>query len=228
MTRATAALLGLLGLLGPVAGHAQSFVEAGVGAAWRDLEADPPFDQLELEYDTGTLARLEVGTRYHSGLQLRVGYTYTVYDELTGPGSLAVAQDIQQQEVRAGAFYATPTGVPLGWRLGGGYAYVDEDDGADGYYQRGGYVEAAAIVAAGRRVTLDLATAFVKLGGPQDHDAEIGELRAAAAFHARAMDFTLGARYALIDRESPPADERLLELRVGIAVPWAYTEAAPF
>lgn len=218
----------LLALLAPCAAHAQGFVEASLGAAWREPDADPPFDQLELEYDTGTLARLELGTHYDSGLLLRVGYTYTAYDALTGPGSLAVYEDIEQQEVRFGVFHATPRGAPLGWRLGAGYVYVDEDHSTDGNYQRGGFVEAAAVVAAGRRVTLDFAAALMKLGGPEDYDAEGGELRATAAFHTRAMDFIAGARFARIERDSLPPDEQLLELRVGVLFPWAYPEGASY
>jgi len=218
----------LLALLLPCAAHAEGFVEASLGAAWREPDDDPPFDQLELEYDTGTLARVEVGTHYDSGLLLRVGYTYTAYDALTGLGSLAVYEDVQQQEVRFGVFHATPRGARLGWRLGAGYVYVDEDHSADGNYQRGGFVEAAAIVAAGRRVTLDLAAAVMKLGGPGDNDAEAGELRATAAFHARAMDVIAGTRYALIDRDGFPPDEQLLELRVGVVFPWAYPEGASY
>lgn len=227
MTRAAAAALAaLLPALMPTLGHAGSFVEAGIGAAWRELEDEPPFDQLELEYDTGTLARLEVGTHYDSGLLLRVGYTYTAYDELKALGSLTVTEDIQQQELRAGVFYATPRRPRLGWRFGGGYAYADEDTSTYGYYQRGGFVEGAAVVAAHARVTVELAAAFAKLGGPANRDAEIAEVRATAAFHGRVMDFTVGTRYALADRDNAP-DERPLELRVGVVIPWAYAESAP-
>lgn len=222
--RATCVILALLASAGA---RAEGFVEASVGAAWRELDAEKPFDQLELEYDTGTLARLEVGTQYDSGLQLRVGYTYTAYDELTALGSLVIAEDIQQQEVRLGAFHAT-RGAPLGWRLGGGYVYLDEDDnGGGGYCQRGGFLEAAAVVEASRRITLEFAAAVMKLGGPEDYDAEAAELRATAAFHTRAMDYTVGVRHAVFDRENP-VDEQLLELRVGVGGLWAYPEGARY
>lgn len=216
--------LAALALLASAGAHAGGFVEAGIGAAWREPEASP----LDLEYDTGTVARLEVGTQYDSGLQLRVGYTYTTYDTLTATGSLMVAEDIRQQDARVGVFYATPRGVPLGWRLGAGYAYADEDDNQSARRsQRGGLVEAAAVIVASRRVTLDLAAAVMKLGGKADYDAEAAELRATAAFHTRAMDFSVGARYALIDRDSP-SDERLLELRVGVGGAWNYPEGASY
>ena len=225
MTRIAAILLALLA---PSAAQAQGYVDASLGAAWRDLESEPPYDASGLEYDTGKLARLEVGTHYDSGLLLRLGYAYTAYDELTALGSLTVLEDVEQQEIRFGVFQATPRRAPLGWRLGAGYIYVDEDSDTGGDYQRGGFVEAAAIVATGKRVTLDFAAALMKLGGPDDFDAEGGELRAVAAFHARAMDFTLGARYALIERDSFPPDERLLELRAGVVFPWAYPEGATY
>jgi hypothetical protein len=224
MMRATVLLLALLAPgAAPAAAPAGGFVDLSVGAAWREPDDDPPFDQLELEYDTGTVARLEVGSHYDSGLLVRVGYAYTVYDEFTALGSLVISEDIQQQEVRAGVFYATPRGTPLGWRLGGGYDYLDESSNGGGYYQRGGFVEAGAIVTLAR-VTLDFAAAFAKLGGPGDADAETTELRATAAYHARVMDFTLGARYAWVDPENFPLNEELLELRAGVAIPWPYRE----
>lgn len=224
MRRAAVLLLALLAPgTAPGVAPADGFVDLSVGAAWREPDDDPPFDQLELEYDTGTVVRLEVGSQYDSGLLVRVGYAYTVYDEFTALGSLVIDEDIQQQELRAGVFYATPRGAPLGWRLGGGYGYLDEEGNAGGYYQRGGFVEAAAIVELAR-ATLDFAAAFAKLGGPGDADAETAELRATAAYHARVMDFTLGARYAWIDRENGPLDDELLELRAGVAIPWPYRE----
>ena len=223
MKARAALLLALLAPAAPAATPADGFVDLSVGASWREPDDAPPFDQLELDYDTGTVARLEVGSHYESGLLVRVGYAYAVYDEMTALGSLVVREDIQQQDVRAGVFYATPRRAPLGWRLGGGYAYLDEDDSVDGYYQRGGFVEAAAIVELAR-TTLDFAAAFAKLGGPGDADAETTELRATAAYHARVMDFTLGARYAWVDRENLPGDEQLLELRAGVGIPWPYRE----
>lgn len=226
MKARAALLLALLAPAAPAATPAYGFVDLSVGASWRELDDDPPFDQLELEYDTGTLARLEVGTHYDSGLLLRVGYAYTAYDELRALGSLTVTEDIQQQELRAGVFYATPRRPRFGWRLGGGYAYADEDTSTYGYYQRGGFVEAAAVIAAHERVTVDLAAAFAKLGGPANRDAEVAEVRATAVFHARVMDFTVGTRYALADRDNAP-DEQPLELRVGVVIPWAYPESAP-
>lgn len=219
MKRAACALLALLG---HAAAHANGFIDASLGAAWRD-----PDTQLDVDYDTGTVARLEVGTQYESGLQLRVGYTYTFYDALTALGSLDIAEDIQQQETRVGIFHATPRGDPRGWRLGGGYVYVDEENELEGGYQRGGFVEVAAVIKAGKRVTLDLAAAAMKLGGTDDYDAEAAELRAVAAFHTRVMDFTVGARYAAFDRESP-FDEQLFELRVGIGGAWRYPEGASY
>jgi hypothetical protein len=227
------ALFTALALMASTGAHAQSFVEASVGAAWREVDDDPPFDQLELEYDTGTLARLEVGTQYDSGLQLRVGYTYTAYDEFTALGSLTIAEDIRHQDIRAGVFYATPRGTPLGVRVGGGYAYVDEEEDYGSDYRRGGFVEAVAVVEAGRRITLDFAAAFVRLSGPDYPANEIPELRAAAAFHTRALDWIVGTRYAWFDTEhlgnsEYRLGEKLLELRVGIAFAWRYPEGASY
>jgi len=224
MKRAT---LAALALLASANAHAEGFVDASVGMALRNPDDEPPFDQLELDYDTGTVARLELGTLYESGLMLRVAYGYTAYDTLKAD-SLLISEDIQQQDLRFGVFHATPRGAPLGWRLGGGFAYADEDDSASpSRSQRGGFVEAAAVVEAGPRVTLDFAGAVMKLGGEDDYDAEAAELRASAAFHARALDFTLGARYARIEREDF-VDEQLFELRVGIGGGWAYPEGASY
>lgn len=224
MKRATWALLALLA---PAGAHANGFIEAGLGVALREPDDAPPFDPLELDYGTGTVARLELGTLYDSGLMLRVAYAWTACDELKA-GSLLVSEDIRQQDLRLGVFHATPRGAPLGWRLGGGYAYADEDDSESASRsQRGGFIEAAAVVEAGPRVTLDFAGALLKLGGEADYDAEAAELRASAAFHTRAMDFTVGARYAVFDRESP-FDEQVFELRVGIGGGWAYPEGASY
>jgi hypothetical protein len=223
MKRAAAALLALFS----GGAQAEGFVDVSLGAAWRDLDRDKPFDQLTLEFDTGTLARIELGTLYESGLMLRALYSYTAYDELTAGNGLAILEDVAQQEARLGVFRATPRGIPLGWRLGAGYDYVDEEPAlGESRYQRGGFVEAAAIVET-KRATYDFAAALLKLGGDGAHDAESGELRAAAAFHTSAMDFTIGARYARIEREDF-ADERVLELRVGVGGLWAYPEGASY
>ena len=217
--------LAALALLASSAAQADGFIDLGVGAAWRDLDHNKPFD---LDFDTGKVARIELGTLYESGLMLRGTYTYTAYDELTALGSLKIAEDIEQQQARFGIFRATPRGTPLGWRLGIGYDYVDEDPGVgDATWQRGGYLEAAAAIETRRRITLDLAVALSKLGGEDDHDAEARELRAMATFHADAMDFTLGARYARIEREDF-VDERVFELRVGVGGLWAYPEGASY
>jgi len=217
--------LAALALLASSAAQADGFIDLGVGAAWRDLDHNKPFD---LDFDTGKVARIELGTLYESGLMLRGTYTYTTYDELTALGSVRIAEDVEQQEARFGIFRATQRGAPLGWRLGAGYDYVDEDPAMGGTsFQRGGYLEAAAVIETRRRVTLDFALALSKLGGEDNHDAEAGELRAMAAYHADAMDFTLGARYARIEREDF-VDEQLFELRVGIGGLWAYPEGARY
>lgn len=208
----------------PAAADPGSFIDASLGVTLRH----PSDDRPGLEYDDGTVARLEVGSHYASGLMLRVAYAYTAYDALKA-GSLRLAEDIQQQEVRLGVFHATPRPAPLGWRFGGGYVYADEDADApeQSRYQRGGFAEVAAVVVASERLTLDLATAVMKLGGAEDYDAEAAELRCGLAFHTRVMDFTLSARYAVFDRESP-FDEELLELRVGVGGGWTYPEGASY
>lgn len=217
MKRAT---LAALALLASADAHANGFIDLGLGAVLRD--ADQGYD-----FDTGKAAWLELGTLYESGLLLRVGYGYTSYERLE-LDTVLIVEDIATQEVRLGVFHSTQRGAPLGWRLGGGYAYSDEDDSAGpSRSQRGGFVEAAAVVEAGRRVMLDFAGALTKLGGEADYDAEGAELRAMATFRARALDFTLGARYAVIDRETP-FDEQLFELRVGVGGLWAYPEGARY
>ena len=210
----------VLGLLAPAGAQANGFIDLGLGAVMRDAEQG-------YDFDTGKTAWLELGTLYESGLMLRVGYGYTSYERVE-LDEVRIAEDIATQDVRLGLFRSTPRGAPLGWRLGAGYAYADEDDSASSSRsQRGGFVEAAAVVQAGRRVTLDFAGALMKLGGEADYDAEGAEVRATAAFHTRPMDFTIGARYAVIDREAP-FDEQRFELRVGVGGLWAYPEGASY
>lgn len=222
------ALLVLLTLLVPATATAEdlaSTIHGGVGVAWREPSDDPPFDQLTPEYDTGTALFLDVASHYDYGLLLRVTYTYTLYDELTALGGLALERDIEQHDARAGVFFAPwPRGV-LGYRIGGGYAYghedVDEPD--DGRTQDGGFVEAGLTVRAARWLTLDVAGAGLKWEGEDDYDAEGAEARIAAIFHTDPLDLVVGGRYLRLEREAP-FDEELFELRVGIGGAWGYPE----
>ena len=224
MKRIALAALALL-----AAGTAQgddlaSTIHGSVGVALRDPSDAPPYDQLQLEYDTGTVLHLEVASHYPSNLMVRVFYAYTFYDELSGSGGLSFAQDIRQHDARFGAYFAPWRHGPLRYRAGGGYAYGHEKDSSDdSRIQSGGFLEAAALFDAGTLATLELVATAMKLDGDEDYDAEIGELRFGAAFHAGAVDFTLNTRYAAYDRESP-FDEELLEFRVGVAGVWGYPE----
>jgi hypothetical protein len=210
----------LLALLAPAGAHANGFIDASLGLSLR--EPDHGFD-----FDTGTVARLELGTRYDTGLMLRVAYGHSGYDSIR-MGGARLAEDVVAQDARGGVFYATPQGAPLGWRLGGGYVYAGEDDSESARRsQRGGFVEAAAVAEATPRITLELAAAVMKLAGEYDYDAQAAEVRALAAFHTGAMDFTVGARYARYDRESL-FDEQVFELRVGVGGGWAYPEGARY
>lgn len=202
-----------------------STIHGGIGAAWRDPGADPPYDQLQLEYDTGTLLFLDLASHYDYGLLLRVTYTYTLYDALTALGGLSVEEDIEQHDGRAGLFYAPWSRGPLGFRLGGGYAYAHEDVDAPAgeRTQDGGFVEVGLIVRAARALTLDIAGAGLKWEGNGNYDAEAAELRIGATFHTDPLDLMLGGRYARFQRESP-ADEELYELRLGIGGRWGYPE----
>lgn len=220
------ALLALVLLATPVA-HAEdvaSTIHGGVGAAWREPSEDPPFDQVTLEYDTGTVLFVDVASHYRPGLLLRLSYSYTFYDELTALG-LALQEDIEQHDGRAGLFYAPWPRGPLAWRIGGGYAHAHEDidQPKNERSQVGGFVEAGLTLRAARRLTLDLAGAGLKWEGDGDYDAEGAELRLAAIVHTRPLDVVIGGRYLDLQREDR-FDEALYELRVGIGGAWGYPE----
>lgn len=203
-----------------------SWIHGGVGAAWREPSDDPPYDQLQLEYDTGTVLHADVASHYPYGLMLRVSYAYTLYDGLTALGGLAVVEDIEQHHARAGAFFAPWRRGGLGYRVGGGYVYdhEDHDEPEQERSQDGGFVEAGLTFDAGPRVTFDLAVAGLKVEGKDDYDAEGTELRALAAFHTDSVDITLGGRYLALQRENP-VDEEVFELRLGLGGSWGYPEA---
>ncbi|MGH8481739.1 MAG: outer membrane beta-barrel protein [Nevskiaceae bacterium] len=201
------------------------YLEGSVGVALRDPSNEKPFNQLDLEYDTGTVLRFAAGQRYESGLMLRVDYGYTAYDELTASGSLTVSRDIEQHDARLGVFYATPRKVAAGYRFGAGYAWARENqDPQGGDSQAGGFLEAAAVLA-GERVSWDLAVALMKLDGHDNYDAEAAELRAGAAFHRGRADVTVQLRYAIYQREAP-FDEDVLEIRIGLGTGWNWPESA--
>lgn len=223
MRRPLACVLALLAAPAMAADPA-GYLEGSVGVALREVsDANPPFDQLDFEYDTGTVLRFAAGQRYESGLMLRAEYGYTVYDELTAVG-LTLDRDIEQHDARLGVFHATPRNVATGYRFGAGYAYAREDGALDGGSQNGGFLEAAAVLA-GERVSWDFAAALMKLDGHDDYDAEAAELRAGAAFHRGRADVTVQVRYAVYERESP-FDEQVLEIRVGLGTGWNWPESA--
>jgi hypothetical protein len=199
-------------------------IEGGIGMAFREPSNAPPYDQLRLEYDTGTVLLAAVASHYEYGLLVRVDYAYTLYDTLTGSG-LAIAEDIEQHDARGGVFYAPWPRGPVSFRIGGGYAYANEDtDRPEGERsQDGGFVEAGLTVQAGKGVRFDIAAAGLKLEGDDDYDAEGAELRAGAAFDTGPLDITVGARYVAWQRESP-FDEELFELRLGLGGAWGYRE----
>jgi hypothetical protein len=202
-----------------------SWIHGSVGAAWREPSDDPPFDQLNLEYDTGTVLHADVASHYPYGLMLRLSYTYTLYDEFTALGGLTITEDIEQHDARAGAFFAPWRRGGLGWRVGGGYVYAQEDSDEPDQErtQDGGFVEAGITFDAGELVTFDVAAAGMKLEGEDDYDAEGTELRALAAFHTGPVDVTLGGRYLTLQRENP-LDEEVFELVLGLGGSWGYRE----
>jgi hypothetical protein len=223
MTRALCCMVALL-TAPAMAADPAGYLEGSVGVALRELsDVNPPFGQLGLEYDTGTVLRFAAGQRYESGLMLRADYGYATYDELTGSG-LTVSRDLEQHDARLGVFYATPRDVMAGYRFGAGYAYAREGGTPDGGSQAGGFLEAAAVLA-GERVSWDLAAALMKLDGRGDYDAEAAELRVGAAFHRGRADVTVQLRYATYARESP-YDEDVLEIRVGLGAGWNWPESA--
>jgi len=219
------AVLAVLALLAPLAAQAENLasrIDGGIGVAFREPSDDPPYDQLRLDYDRGTALHAAVSSHYDYGLLLRVDYTYTLYDALTA-GSLTIEEDIEQHDARGGVFYAPWPRGPVGFRVGGGYAYASEDidQPEDERSQDGGFVEAGLTLRAAARVRLDFALAGLKLEGDDDYDAEGTEVRAFAAFDTGPLDVTVGARYLAWQRERP-FDEELFELRLGLGGAWGY------
>lgn len=225
MNRTLLVLLALLASTTASAENLASTIHGGIGAAWREPSEDPPFDQLTLEYDTGTVVFLDVASHYGNGLLVRVTWTYTLYDALTALGGLAIEKDIEQHDGRAGLFYAPWPRGAVGYRIGGGraWAHEDVDEPEDGRTQDGGFVEAGLTVRAARRLTLDFAGAGLKWEGDEDYDAEGAEARVAAIVHTEPLDITIGGRYLRLEREAR-FDEELYELRIGIGGAWGYPE----
>lgn len=226
MKRAWLAALALIAATPAWAGDVAGSVKGGVGMTWREPSDDPPFDILQLEYDTGTALFAEVASHYEAGLLLRVGYAYTFFDALTG-GGLTISEDIQHHDARVGAFYAPWPRGALDWRIGGGYAFMQESSENGGnnssQSQDGGFVEGGLTWRLGKRVALDGALGGFKVDGDGDYDAEGTEVRAGVTVEAAGIGFTLGARYAAIQRERP-ADEELFELRFGVGGAWGWPE----
>lgn len=225
MKHVLCAALALLAASAAQAETVASTIHGGIGVAFREPSDDPPYDQLQLEYDTGTVLHVDVASHYPYGLLLRVSYSYTLYDALTALGGLAVTKDIEQHHARGGVFFSPWRRSGVRYRVGGGYVYDHEDHDApsEELTQDGGFVEAGVTFDAGAHVTLDFAAAGLKLEGDDDYDAEGAEVRTGAAFHAGAVDITLGGRYLALQRESP-FDEELFELRLGIGGSWGYRE----
>jgi hypothetical protein len=218
---------GLLWVFAPGAALAEDVagrVEGGIGIAFREPSNAPPYDQLQLQYDTGTVLHATVASHYEYGMLVRVDYAYTLYDALTASG-LSIAEDIEQHDARGGVFYAPWPRGPVSFRIGGGYAWAQEDadEPAEERSQDGGFVETGLTVRAGKAVRFDIAAAGLKLEGDDDYDAEGAELRAGAAFDTGPLDVTLGARYVAWQREDP-FDEELFELRIGLGGAWGYAE----
>lgn len=222
MMRAWLAALALLAAPSAAAEDVAGFVHGGVGAAWREPSNDPPYDLLQLEYDTGTVLFAEVASRYEGGFMLRVEYAYTFHDTLAGSGGLVIEEDIEQHDARVGAFYAPWPRGPLEWRIGAGYLYAEENaEGAQDRSQDGGFVEGGLTWHATKRLAFDAALGGLKVEGDGDYDAEGTEARLAAALAAGGVEFTLGARYRALERERP-FDEEVLELRVGVGGAWGW------
>jgi hypothetical protein len=203
-----------LALLAPgvaLADDMTGFVGAGAGWAWRDVDRDAPFDQLSLGFDGGPALHAEGGVRPVRGLLLRGHYTYADHGDLTALDTLTVTQDVQQRELRLGMFHETAAGAS-GFRLGGGFAQLD-DDVLD--RSRGPFLEAAWIAPIGARVILDLGAAYSRLGGDTDRNAI--ELRARLAWRVGSTDLTLDGRHAAFDSGGGNyPDEQLYELRFGV------------
>jgi hypothetical protein len=209
-----------LALLAPglaCAGDGDGFAGGGVGWTWRDVDRDVPFDQLDLGFDDGLALHAEGGARIAHGLLLRGSYTYADHGTLAALGTLTLEDDVQQRDLRLGAFHETAGGAS-GFRLGGGFAHLDDDVlGAS----HGAFLETAWIAPLGERVTLDLAAAYLRLTGDSDRNAT--ELRARFAWRAGGTDFTLDGRYTAFDTRTGPSgffadypDEQIYELRFGV------------
>ena len=201
-------------------------IQGSLGAVDRRIDDDPPYDQLELDADTGIALQVEGDAAIGHDILLRASYAYIEYDELTAvDGALTISEDIVQRDLRLGAFWARSAHA---WRLGGGYAQIGASDNFGSLGKgRGPFIETGIGLQAGSRVSFDFAGAVLQLRG--DFAADGYEARAGAAFGAGATRFTVDARYLKLDRlyrDSSPADlpdERVYELRLGIERRWGVT-----
>ncbi|HUR41464.1 MAG TPA: hypothetical protein VM240_09895 [Verrucomicrobiae bacterium] len=224
----------LLGLLLASAGargeDVAGTLQGGLGAVWREPSDAPPYDQLKLEYDTGTLAWIEAANRYDYGLLLRASYEYAYFDRLTALGTLTILEDLQQHDARLGAFWAPWSRGPLDARIGAGYVFIEgssrSGSSKDHASQDGGFAEAGLAWHVTRSVSLDAALSGFKVDGDENFDAEGVELALAASFRAGALDLIVGARYGKGQHENF-ADEEVLELRVGLGGAWGWIENRP-
>ena len=165
------------------------YLGGGLGRAEREYGV-APFGALELEFVDGAVYHVEGGMRPKPDLLLRGTYAYTNYEEFTALGTLLIAENVAQRELRLGAFYAPRPTPAVGFRLGGGYAtFGDILAGTS----QGGFAEAAMVLHAGAQVSFDLSAARTHLDGDEDRDGT--DLRLAATIDVpSAVYVTLSGR----------------------------------
>ena len=220
MIRVVCTILALLAAAPSFA--AEMFAGVGAGVTDREPTDDPPFDQLDLDYDSGTTLTAQLGGRFESGMMLRADYNYTNHDEFTALGGLLISEDITRRDLRLGAFAAPQAQGAFGYRLGVGYARVTESTAQGTFPDRDGYfVEGAAQLDAGQRVTFDLAAVRIHLSDDQNRNSRGNEFRLAMIFHAGAIDVALNGLYARTDSsENLFYIERLKAVSLSVGGAW--------
>lgn len=159
--------LALLLGAGPVLADGYSgSVAAGVGIQFREKLDEPPFDVFTLEYEDGLALKLEGMLQGAAPWRVRGRYTHTTFGELSGPGGLTVAEDLLQQEVQAGLFYIPQGTGSVGYHLGGGYEYIDDEP----VITRGLFLEAGASTRVLGALSLQFTAAWMPLDKGNDGD----------------------------------------------------------
>jgi hypothetical protein len=198
-----------------VAADLTTYLNGSIGFGSRDMERNSPFGALDLDYDDGIAYHVDGGMRLANGLLFTGAYTQTDYGDFTAfDGALLIDDDSTQRDVRFGMFMApTPSGG-FHYRLGGGFAQIEDTVGfSDAADRRGVFLEAGANKLLGQRVTLTGAATLLRLRG--DEDREGLEARMGLAYALGAFDLTGDVRYLRLGSDDLP-DEHHYEARLGV------------